>query len=60
MEDVIVRTALNVKREPAKSYDLRILLSVAIVALGIFVAVYALSVAPETNLNELSTAMVYP
>jgi hypothetical protein len=40
--------------------DLRILLSVAIVAHGIFDAVYALSVAPETNLNELSKAMVYP
>lgn len=48
------------EREAVITYDLKILVSVAFVVVGLIVAVYALAVAPGPNFSELAAAVVYP
>ena len=43
-----------------KSSDFRILISVAIVAIGLVVATYALAVHPGVSPNELGLMLAYP
>jgi hypothetical protein len=43
-----------------KSSDFRVLVSVAIVAIGLVVATYALAVHPGVSPNELGLMLAYP
>jgi hypothetical protein len=47
-------------RISAKTYDFRILVSVAIVAIGLVVAMYALAVHSGVSPNELGLMSAYP
>ena len=60
MDDVMNRAALRVELDQVKSYDPKILVSVAIVAVGLVVAVYALAVDVGPDLSELVSAVAYP
>jgi len=59
MEDMMNVTAVSGERESVKTYDLRILVSVALVAVGLIVAVYALAASPGPNPSALASAVVY-
>jgi len=48
------------EREAVITYDLKILVSVAFVVVGLIVAVHALVAAPGPNPSELASAVVYP
>jgi len=60
MEDMINPAAASAEREPVKTYDLKVLVSVAFVVVGLIVAVYALAADPGPNPSELALAVVYP
>jgi hypothetical protein len=60
MDDMMNVTAVSGERESVKTYDLKILVSVAFVAVGLIVAVYALAAGPGPNPSELASAVVYP
>ena len=48
------------EREAVITYDLQIFVSVAFVAFGLIVAVYALAAGPGPNPSEFAAAVVYP
>jgi hypothetical protein len=60
MEDVINSAAASAEREPVKTYDLKILASVAFVVVGLIVAVYALAAESGPNLSEFASVVVLP
>jgi hypothetical protein len=47
-------------RTSEQTYDLAILVSVGIVALGVVVAIYALAIHPGVSPNELGFMVAYP
>jgi hypothetical protein len=64
MEDVmanVLRSAtIAASRKPQQSCDVRILLSVGIVVIGILVALFAITATPPINPSEIGNMSVFP
>jgi hypothetical protein len=60
MEHMLNPAAASAKRESLKTYDARILGSVAFVVVGLIVAAYALAAGPGSIPTEFVSAVVLP
>jgi hypothetical protein len=60
MEHILKPPMSGLPGAVARSHDLTILASVAIVAIGLMVAVYVLTVSPNVDANDIASMVVYP
>ena len=60
MASIAQSQSLKVKQTSAPSYDIQILISAGLVAIGIVIAFYAVAMSSGVSANDLALMVAYP